>query len=52
LVESARIARGQCLDLKFLKVDDYEALFMPGGFGMAKNFCNFSFKGKEMTVDE
>ena len=23
---------------------------MPGGFGVAKNFCNFAVKGKDMTV--
>lgn len=50
--ESARIARGDCKDLKSLEVDDFDALFIPGGFGAAKNLSSFGFKGAEMTVDE
>ena len=50
LVESARIARGQIKDLKELNVSDFDALMLPGGFGVAKNLSNFAFKGTEMTV--
>jgi len=50
LVESARIARGQISDLNQLNVSDYDALIVPGGFGVAKNLSNFAFKGTEMTV--
>lgn len=37
LVESARIARGKIQDLKDLKVQDFDAVIFPGGFGAAKN---------------
>ncbi len=50
LVEAARIARGDVLDLKEARADDYDALFVPGGFGAAKNLCDFAVKGADMTV--
>ena len=50
LVESARIARGQIKDLTDLNVSDFDALIVPGGFGVAKNLSDFAFKGTEMTV--
>jgi enhancing lycopene biosynthesis protein 2 len=50
LVEAARLARGQVKDLKQLNVDEYDALLIPGGFGAAKNLCDFAFKGDAMTV--
>ncbi len=50
LVESARIARGKVKDLDTLNVSDFDALVLPGGFGVAKNLSDFAFKGTEMTV--
>ncbi|HEX9011384.1 MAG TPA: isoprenoid biosynthesis glyoxalase ElbB [Holophagaceae bacterium] len=51
LEESSRIARvGQCLDLAKAKAGDYDALLMPGGYGVAKNHCSFAFKGAEAEV--
>ncbi|MEA1874541.1 MAG: isoprenoid biosynthesis glyoxalase ElbB [Bacteroidota bacterium] len=50
LVEAARLARGQVKDLKQLNVDEYDAILIPGGFGAAKNLCDFAFKGDAMTV--
>jgi enhancing lycopene biosynthesis protein 2 len=50
LEESARIARGEILDLAKAKAADYDALIMPGGFGVAKNHCGFAFKGAEAEV--
>jgi enhancing lycopene biosynthesis protein 2 len=50
LVESARIARGNILDLASLDVGDFDALLVPGGFGAAKNLCNFAVAGAEMAV--
>jgi enhancing lycopene biosynthesis protein 2 len=51
LEESSRIARlGQCLDLAQAKVQDFDALIMPGGYGVAKNHCSFAFKGAEADV--
>ena len=50
LVEAARIARGNILPLDQFKAEDYDALFFPGGFGAAKNLCDFAFKGADMVV--
>ena len=50
--ESARIARGNIKPLSFLKAKDYDVLFVPGGFGAAKNLSNFAFKGAEMEINE
>ncbi len=51
LEEASRIARvGQCLDLAKAQVEDYGALVMPGGYGVAKNLCSFAFKGAEAEV--
>jgi enhancing lycopene biosynthesis protein 2 len=46
LVESARIARGNVLDISTVKADDIDALIFPGGFGAAKNLCDFAVKGE------
>ena len=48
--ESARIARGAVSDLATLDHANFDALFIPGGFGAAKNLCDFGFKGADMTV--
>jgi enhancing lycopene biosynthesis protein 2 len=45
LVESARIARGKIRSLKEIKAADLDAVVFPGGFGAAKNLCNFAEKG-------
>jgi enhancing lycopene biosynthesis protein 2 len=50
LVESARIARGKIRDIKEVKVSDFDALILPGGFGAAKNLCDFAVKGADCTV--
>ncbi len=51
LVESARIARGEIVNLKDVKGADYDAFFLPGGFGAAKNLCTFAFDGADCSVD-
>jgi enhancing lycopene biosynthesis protein 2 len=51
LVESARIARGNIKDLKSYNAADFDALIMPGGFGVAKNLSDFAFKGPDCSVD-
>lgn len=51
LVESARIARGQVSDLKELKMADFDALILPGGFGAAQNLCTFAKDGPDCNVD-
>ncbi|BDU69807.1 glyoxalase [Geothrix oryzae] len=51
LEEASRIARaGQCLDLASARAGDYDALVMPGGYGVAKNHCTFAIKGAEAEV--
>jgi len=50
LVESARIARGEVKPLSQLNVSEFDALIIPGGFGAAKNLCNFASKGSQGTV--
>jgi len=50
LVESARIARGKIKNIKEVKASDLDALFLPGGFGAAKNLCDFAVKGASCDV--
>ena len=52
LVESARIARGDVQDISHLEVGNFDALIIPGGFGVAKNLCTFAFEGSAAYVDE
>ncbi len=51
LEESARIARGNIMDIAKVTADDFDALFLPGGFGAAKNLCDFAFKGPDCSVN-
>jgi enhancing lycopene biosynthesis protein 2 len=51
LVESARIARGDIVPLSRLKVGDIDAVILPGGFGAAKNLCNFALVGDRFEVN-
>lgn len=50
MAEAARIARGNVLPLDEFKAEDYDALFFPGGFGAAKNLCDYAFKSADMEV--
>ena len=50
LVESARIARGNIKNLHELHVGDFDALILPGGFGVAKNLSDFAISGALCTV--
>jgi enhancing lycopene biosynthesis protein 2 len=51
LIESSRIARGVIQDIQEVKASDLDALIFPGGFGAAKNLCNFAAKGPDCTVN-
>ena len=51
LVESARIARGNIKPLAEYSPKDYDALILPGGFGVAKNLCTFAFDGPDCKVN-
>ncbi len=50
LAEAARIARGKIEPLSMLSDHDYDALIMPGGFGVAKNLCTFAADGASGTI--
>lgn len=51
LRESARIARGEIKDIADVKTADIDALVFPGGFGAAKNLCNFAVNGTDCSVE-
>jgi len=51
LVESARIARGNIRDIKDVRAADLDAVVFPGGFGAAKNLCDFAVKGAAASVN-
>ncbi|MFT4926182.1 MAG: enhancing lycopene biosynthesis protein 2 [Phenylobacterium sp.] len=51
LVESARIARGEVKAVSELKAADFDALILPGGFGAAKNLCNFATEGADCVMN-
>lgn len=50
LVESARIARGKVKNIAEVKAADLDAIIFPGGFGAAKNLCNFAVMGVDATI--
>ena len=50
LVESARIARGNIIDLAELTANNMDALIFPGGFGAALNLCDFALKGADCDI--
>jgi len=52
LVESARIARGKIRDLATLKASEVDAAILPGGFGAAKNLCDFAKGNANWTVEK
>lgn len=52
LVESARITRGKSRDVRELKAADFDAVILPGGFGVAKNLSDFAFKGADCRVQD
>ena len=51
LVEAARIARGAICDVAEVTADELDALILPGGFGAAKNLCDFALQGPDCQVD-
>jgi len=50
LAESARIARGAIKDMRDVDTSELHALLLPGGFGAAKNLCDFAVKGADCSV--
>ncbi len=50
MAEAARIARGPVADVATVSPDDLDGVILPGGFGAAKNICDFAMKGAKGTV--
>ena len=50
LTEAARIARGEILPLTQLRASQFDAVIIPGGFGVAKNLCTFATEGSKGKV--
>lgn len=50
-MESARIARGPVEDLSKVHGNTFDAVILPGGFGAAKNLCNFATAGADCDVN-
>lgn len=51
LMDSARIARGKIKDLKDANPKRFDAVILPGGFGVALHFCSFAKDGADCSVD-
>ena len=52
LTESARLARGEISPLDELDADEFDAVILPGGFGVAKNLSDFAVAGDGLQVIE
>lgn len=50
LQEAARITRRNIQPIEEFKADDFDALLFSGGYGVAKNLCNYAYKGADMEV--
>ena len=50
-IESARIARGPVESLRDIRGHRFDAVILPGGFGAAKNLCDFAVKGENCEVN-
>lgn len=50
LAESARIARGEIDSLAKVKVEDFDAFILPGGFGAAQTLSTYAADGPECDV--
>jgi len=48
--EAARIARGEVVSINDIKPSQLDGLVIPGGFGSAKNFTSWAFKGSESDI--
>lgn len=50
MVEAARICRGAVRDIKEYNPVEFDALVLPGGFGVAKNLFTYAFDGADAKV--
>ena len=51
LAEAARIVRGDIADIAKARVEELDAVLLPGGFGAAKWLSDFAVRGAECDVD-
>ncbi len=52
LTESARLMSGEITPLADLDPLNFDAVVLPGGFGAAKNLCNFATEGDQCIVNQ
>ncbi|MDR2424791.1 MAG: isoprenoid biosynthesis glyoxalase ElbB [Prevotellaceae bacterium] len=50
MVESARIARQNIEPLDSLAPESFDAIILPGGFGVAKNLCSYAREGENFSL--
>ena len=50
LTEAARIARGAIKPISEFSTADFDAVVLPGGFGVAKNFSKWAFSGPQGDI--
>lgn len=51
LIEAARLARGNVQPLDDTWVDKLDSVIFPGGFGAAKNYCDWAVKGDDCSIN-
>ncbi len=51
LVEAARIARGDILDLREFNTANFDGIVFPGGLGAVTNWCDFAKKGTDCDIN-
>jgi len=52
MIEATRIMRGNVIEFTDANLEHYDALIVPGGFGVAKQLCDFAIKGKDYHVED
>lgn len=52
LAESARIVRGKITSLQEVSAHDFDALIIPGGYGVVKNLCSYAEDGERARVND
>ena len=50
IAQAARIVRGKITSVKEVSGHDFDALIIPGGFGVVKNLCTFAVDGEDADV--
>lgn len=50
MIESARIMRGNLVNIQTISPAEIDGLVIPGGFGNAKNLSNWAFQGSESEI--